>query len=87
MYVLLSGVGTTLPDLPPLRRHVPLSVFYCLIKAFITQENICFERQKNKRVPKDLLKGFLAPSRGAVPSMRRITVKKRHEFVVKYVFM
>ena len=33
MYVLLSGLGTTLRDLLPLRRHVPLSVFYRLVKA------------------------------------------------------
>ena len=33
MYVLLSGLGTTLNDLLPLRRHVPLSVFYHLVKA------------------------------------------------------
>ena len=36
MYILLSGVDTTLPDLPPLRRHVPFSVFYRSVKALIS---------------------------------------------------
>ena len=35
VYVLLSGLGTTLRDLLPLRRHVPLSVFYRLVKALL----------------------------------------------------
>ena len=37
MYTLLSGVDTTLRDLPPLRRHVPLSTFYRSVKALDNQ--------------------------------------------------
>ena len=38
MYVLLSGLGTTLRDLHvlPLRRHVPLNIFYRLVKALLS---------------------------------------------------
>ena len=35
MYTLLSGVDTTLRDLPPLRCHVSLSAFYCSVKALL----------------------------------------------------
>ena len=41
MYTLLSGVDTTLRDLPPLRRHVPLSAFYRSVKALLSSENAC----------------------------------------------
>ena len=37
MYTLLSGVDTTLRDLPPLRRHVPLSASYRSVKALISE--------------------------------------------------
>ena len=35
LYILLSGVDTTLPDLPPLRHHIPLSAFYRSVKALL----------------------------------------------------
>ena len=55
MYVLLSGLGTTLRGLLPLRRHVPLSVFYRLVKALLKHFMVILGSKLEKEIIVDCI--------------------------------